>query len=92
MRQEDSLSLGTDRYLVDTKAVFAAIDKAVPKTADIRPLSKVWEDHEEYILNQKIKSARFVAIASSMGLLPSAPWSIPLCLEATGSSETPCTA
>lgn len=68
MRREDSLSLGTDRYQVDTKAVFAAIDKAVPKTADIRPLSKVWEDHEEYILNQKIKSARFVAIASSMGL------------------------
>ncbi len=68
MRREDSLALGTDRYQVDTKAVFAAIDKAVPKTADIRPLSKVWEDHEEYILNQKIKSARFVAIASSMGL------------------------
>lgn len=67
MRREDSLALGTDRYQVDTKAVFAAIDKAVPKTADIRPLSKVWEDHEEYILNQKIKSARFVAIASSMG-------------------------
>lgn len=68
MRREDSLALGTDRYQVDTKAVFAAIDKAVPKTADIRPLSKVWEDHEEYIINQKIKSARFVAIASSMGI------------------------
>lgn len=67
MRREDSLALGTDRYQVDTKAVFAAIDKAVPKTADIRPLSRVWEDHEEYIINQKIKSARFVAIASSMG-------------------------
>ena len=58
MRREDSLALGTDRYQVDTKAVFAAIDKAVPKTADIRPLSKVWEDHEEYIINQKREVCR----------------------------------
>lgn len=68
MRRDDTLALGTDRYQVDTKSVFAAIDKATPKMADIRPLQKIWEEHEQYIINQKIKNSKFVAIASSTGL------------------------
>lgn len=68
-RPTDTLSLGIDRYKVDTQALFALIEKATPKTADIRPLRKVWEKHEQYLMDQRIKSGRFMAIASSTGLL-----------------------
>ncbi len=68
LHREDSLALGTDHYAVDTHAVLAVIEKMKPKSVDIRPLKKVWEEHEQYLINQKIKNARFVAIASSTGL------------------------
>ena len=68
MRPTDTLTLGPDRYTVDLRAVLAAIDKLTPKTADIRPLRKVWDDHEQYILNTKIKNGKFVALSTTTGL------------------------
>ena len=61
----DSITLGSDRYPLDWKAV----ESIIPPEADIRPLREVWETYEQESINLQIKERRFNTIRSATGLI-----------------------
>lgn len=64
----DTVALGPDKYRIDLGAILAIVDKARPKTADIRPLKLVYTQHEQFLLNHQISQNRFNALASASGI------------------------
>ena len=51
------------------KAISEIVYRIIPKTADIRPLKKVWENYEEESLKQVIAERRFNALRGATGIV-----------------------
>lgn len=67
--QNDIITLGSDKYRLDLKAISNVVEKVMPKTADIQPLKKVWEDCEQENLKQVIAERRFNALRGATGIV-----------------------
>lgn len=69
VKKSDSVTLGSEKYHIDLAAILKAIKQVAPKTADIRPLQALWEEHEQHSLDQVIAERRFNALRSATGLI-----------------------
>lgn len=67
--QDDNITLGSDKYALDLKAIANVVEKVMPKNADIRPLKKVWDDYEQENLKQVIAERRFNALRGATGIV-----------------------
>ena len=63
--KNDFVELGEDSY----KLPWEAIEKAIPPTADIRPLKALWDEYNEANEQLKINERRFGALRSGVGIL-----------------------
>lgn len=69
LNKNDKVSLGIDKFPLDLKAISEIVYRIIPKTADIRPLKKVWENYEEESLKQVIAERRFNALRGATGIV-----------------------
>lgn len=68
IKPTDSITLGSDNYRLDLSEVLSAIQKTMPKVVDIRPLKKVWDEYENFMLEHQVSTNKFYALASATGL------------------------
>lgn len=66
---DDIITLGAEKYRLDLHSVKDIVNKALPKTVDIRPLKKVWEDYDHESLKQVIAERRFNALRGATGIV-----------------------
>lgn len=69
LKEGDVVSLGSEQYKLDMSTIAEVIKKALPKTADIRPLKKIWDEYEHESLKQVIAERRFNALRGATGIV-----------------------
>lgn len=69
IKASDTIQLGPDRYQVDMKTLMALVDKLTPKTADIRPLGRLYSNYEHESMKLDIAERRFNSLRSATGLI-----------------------
>lgn len=69
LNKNDKVTLGIDNFPLDLGAISEIVYRIIPKTADIRPLKKVWENYEEESLKQVIAERRFNALRGATGIV-----------------------
>ncbi len=71
--EADIIELGPERYRLDLSAVLAALKpsqtNSSPKSYDIRPLKKVWDDYNQAILDFQISERKMAVMSSIPGVL-----------------------
>lgn len=66
--ESDIITLSSSQYRLNLGAILALVRKSVPKVVDIRPLKRVWDDYDAFILEHQVSTQRFYALASTTGL------------------------
>lgn len=69
VKESDTVTLGAEKYRIDLASILKAIQQLAPKTADIRPLQAVWEEHDQHSLDQVIAERRFNALRGATSLI-----------------------
>lgn len=69
VKESDTVTLGSEKYRIDLASILKAIQQLAPKTADIRPLQAVWEEHDQHSLDQVIAERRFNALRGATSLI-----------------------
>lgn len=69
VKESDTVTLGSEKYRIDLASILKAIQQLAPKTADIRPLQAVWEEHDKHSLDQVIAERRFNALRGATSLI-----------------------
>ncbi|MCH4155955.1 MAG: FHA domain-containing protein [Muribaculaceae bacterium] len=64
----DKIELGPKKYRLDLSKALIDV-KLPPKTYNIKPIEKVWNDYHETKLNIQIKERKFNAVRSVTGIL-----------------------
>lgn len=66
VKESDSVTLGAGKYRIDLASI---LKQLAPKTADIRPLQALWEEHDQHSLDQVIAERKFNALRGVTGLI-----------------------
>lgn len=69
VKESDTVTLGAEKYRIDLASILKAIQQLAPKTADIRPLQVLWEEHDQHSLDQVIAERKFNALRGATGLI-----------------------
>lgn len=69
VKESDTVALGPEKYSIDLASILKAIQELTPKTADIRPLQVLWEEHDQHSLDQVIAERKFNALRGATGLI-----------------------
>ena len=69
VKESDVITLGPEKYRIDLAAILKAVRQLAPKTADIRPLQALWEEHDQHSLDQVIAERKFNALRGATGLI-----------------------
>lgn len=69
VKESDSVTLGAGKYRIDLASILKAVRQLAPKTADIRPLQALWEEHDQHSLDQVIAERKFNALRGVTGLI-----------------------
>lgn len=69
VKESDNVALGSEKYSIDLASILKAIQQHAPKTADIRPLQVLWEEHDQHSLDQVIAERKFNALRGATGLI-----------------------
>lgn len=69
IKASDNVQLGPDRYQLDMKGLLTIVDKMTPKTADIRPLGRLYSNYEHEAMQLDIAERRFNSLRSATGLI-----------------------
>lgn len=63
--RQDTIALGTDRYLFDWRY----LDEFIPPVADIQQLESIWNEYENQNIDLQIAERRFNTLRSATGLI-----------------------
>ena len=66
VKESDSVTLGAGKYRIDLASI---LKQLAPKTADIRPLQALWEEHDQHSLDHVIAERKFNALRGVTGLI-----------------------
>lgn len=69
IKASDNVQLGPDHYQLDMKGLLTIVDKMTPKTADIRPLGRLYSNYEHEAMQLDIAERRFNSLRSATGLI-----------------------
>lgn len=69
VKESDTVTLGAGKYRIDLASILKVVRQLAPKTADIRPLKVIWEEHDQHSLDQVIAERKFNALRGATGLI-----------------------